>query len=222
MAQTVQSTLKRHQAVWSGLKAFADGVTELGALVAEIEAQAATQTQPSGDADAKKEARLALAAYSVAIAGAVHAYATKNDLPDLAARTDYSETDLAKGRPADVISRNNDVLAAATENLAQLGDHGVTEEKLTKLGDLISAYRGAAPGPRNRRTKVSAATGALDTAFDTLDDLFKKQLDRLVLQFRADAPDFYAEYQAARVIVDNPGSRGDGGTPPTPPSPPAK
>jgi hypothetical protein len=48
--------------------------------------------------------------------------------------------------------------------------------------------------------------------------LLSRRLDRQLTRFKASAPDFYAGYQSARVVVDR-GHPAKAKTPPTPPTP---
>ncbi len=87
---------------------------------------------------------------------------------------------------------------AATENLDALDDeYGVTQAKLTALQTKIDAFRSAQPEPRRTRATSSAATEQLRAAFTQAVQILKGKLDKLVVQFEADAPKFYAEYVSA-------------------------
>ncbi len=61
--------------------------------------------------------------------------------------------------------------------------------------------------PRVATVKLSTTTGAIKRQFKAIDDLLARVLDRLIVQFKTSAPDFFSDYQAARVIADRGGGR---------------
>ena len=55
--------------------------------------------------------------------------------------------------------------------------------------------------------KKVAANRALPRLFKQGRNILTRRLDRLMVQFRTSAPEFYAEYKAARKIVNPPTSQ---------------
>lgn len=51
---------------------------------------------------------------------------------------------------------------------------------------------------------TSAATKQLSELFPQLNELLRDRVDRLMVQYKESAPEFFKEYQSARVIVDPP------------------
>ncbi len=92
----------------------------------------------------------------------------------------------------------------ATAVLPSLADYGVTQAKLNVLSKKIEAFRKAHPAPRQRVNAGRAATKQLADLFTDLSALLRNRADRLVVQFRESAPEFYNEYQAARTVVNPP------------------
>ena len=111
------------------------------------------------------------------------------------------------GREAAVLSRVRDIHAAATAELAKLGDYGITQAKLTALKKKIDAFEASLAKPRQQIATGSAATQSLQSQFADADTILNKRLDKLVYQFKDSAPDFFNEYQTARSIVDIRGGR---------------
>ena len=150
-----------------------------------------------------------------AIAGAVHSWAVKNNDLDLAAKTDFSYSDLLDGRDRASAEKCQNVHKAATENLASLGQHGVTAAKLTKLQQKIDAYTECVTKPRAAIQSNKTATQQLESEFAGADKLLHESLDKLALQFEVSHPHFFQDWQNARVIVDNAATRpGEEGQPP--------
>ena len=119
---------------------------------------------------------------------------------------DFSLTDLAKGRLASVIARCTRITALATENLAALSDSNITLAKLTALGKKTDAFEKVLSKPSQGVAKKAAANKALPRLLKQGQNILSRRIDRLMVQFKTSAPDFYAEYKSARKIVDQPGT----------------
>ena len=205
--RAVDAVLEDHETTWQTLPAFATAVTEFRDVIPEIHGLAQVQSNGVGAVPEKKAAFSVMVEDAVQIAAATHAYAVKEGDYELATRANYSRSDIVDGREAEVVNRCRDIHAAANENVAALGDYGVTATKLTKLKNKTDAFAGLQPKPRQRIAQRRAATDTLVRRFSTADGILGNRLDKLVLQFRDSAPDFFTEYRTARSIVDNPGGR---------------
>jgi len=209
--RAVDAVLEDHETTWQTLPAFAAAVTEFREVIPEINGLAQVQSNGVGAVPEKKAAFALMVEDAVQIAAATHAYAVKEGDYELAARVNHSHSDVVEGREAEVVNRCRDIHAAANENVAGLADYGVTATKLTRLKNKTDAFEGLQPKPRQRIAQRRAATDTLVRRFSTADGILSKRLDRLVLQFRDSAPDFFTEYRTARSIVDNPGGRRSNG-----------
>lgn len=76
----------------------------------------------------------------------------------------------------------------------------MTQAKLTALQTKIDAFRSAQPKPRRTRATSSAATEQLRACFAQADQILGEKLDKLVVQFETDEPQFHAEYTSARRV----------------------
>jgi hypothetical protein len=135
------------------------------------------------------------------IAGAVHAYAVKSKNNELAAKTDFSLSDLMAGRAEKSAERCQNIYDAANTNLANLADYGVTAAKLALLKAAIAAYNLLITKPRDARVTGKTVTGNIDTEFDGLDESLGI-MDDLIPQFAPANQKFVDDYNNARRIVD--------------------
>jgi YD repeat-containing protein len=133
----------------------------------------------------------------------------------LAAQADFSPSDLARGREADVMNRCQSVLALGNGNAAALAaKYHVTAADLTALQGAITAFAAVQPMPRQGR---AASAAELRNLFARLDETLNSKLDPLLARFRFTQPSFHEEYLTARTIVDSTGSRAlKDSTPPAP------
>ncbi len=90
----------------------------------------------------------------------------------------------------------------AAENLAALGESNITQEKLTALTTKTDAFAAVSSKPRQ-----SVAKKALPRLLKQGQSILSRRVDRLMVQFKESAPEFYAEYKTARKIVDQLGTQ---------------
>lgn len=200
--QAVELVLETNQPIWANLPAFVTAAGEFSNVIAEILALAQTQASREGAASEKAYALEALGDAAFEVGAAVHAYAVTTQDYALEGRVDFSRSTIAYGREAAVLARVRDIQAAATEQLANLADYGITQAKLTALKKKIDAFEVSLARPRQQIAAGSAATQSLQGKFNEVDAILNKRLDKLVYQFKSSAPDFVAAYQTARTIVD--------------------
>ena len=204
---TVDAVLDTHETKWTLLPAFAAGVGRFKGHVAEIQELEQTQASRSGASSEKSYALEAVGSAAFEVAAAVHAFAVVQQDYALEGRVDFSRSSITLGRGSSVVGRCRDIHAAATANVADLADYGVTAAKLTALKKKIDAYETSLSKPRQQVATSSAATVALAEQFTEADAVLGKCLDKLVYQFKDSAPDFFNEYQSARSVVNIRGGR---------------
>lgn len=216
--QTLDGVLEAHEDTWNVLPAFVRARNELGAVIPQITGTVQVQLSAPDAAGEKRLARETLGDTATEIAAAVLAYAEENDDTELAGRVDFSRTDIIKGRDSTVVARCRDIHAAATENLAELADAGITAAKLTAFKKQIDGFENLQTKPRQNLAKRSAATRLMPTLLRKADRIVGRRMNKLVVQFKTTAPDFYNAYQTAVSIVNSgsghsTNSNGNGGTP---------
>ena len=201
---SLQALLVGSKSTVAALPALEEAVDGLVDFILEINLNVKIQASPSGAADAKRDALITLGDAAYSVAGSVLSYADKHHDLLLAAKVKFPRSGITAGSANAVVARCQGVIDAATENLAALGDHGVTTEKLKVLKQALKLYDAVRVLPRDAIGAAGAATKALDRIFPQVDRLLNNQMDRLVWQFRETTPDFYDKYQTARSIVDAP------------------
>ena len=207
MVTATSGVIEKYKKTWKDHEAFAEGVEALAEKVSQIDEQVEVAQGNPGAKQLKDLARQNLCTSVCEVIGAVRSYAAKNADPELTAKVGYSPSDVTAGKSSDVVARCKAIHAAATEVVDDLGKFGITAAKLTLLKKRIDAYDGAKVAPRQNRVKKSAAVALLLGLVRDSVSILRDQLDGLMIQFKDASPNFYEEYFAARVVVDNRGSR---------------
>jgi hypothetical protein len=221
MFHAVQAVCDRNTITWQVLQAFADGYTDFGTHVTNIQKIVQNQSVNSTGLTADKEQlRKAMAKAAVELAGATNSYAKKIRNNDLAAKTNVSITTFMEGRDTIAPSMALNIHAVVTANLASLATYGITAAKLTAFKTKIDAYSASITKPRDAVDSGSTATKQLAIEIDGADAALE-QMDPLLVQFEGTNPTFVSDYRNARIIVDNVGPRvrSQPTVSPTPPPP---
>ena len=199
--RALSTALEDFKAKWTPLGAFKRAVTAFNDCLDSIDELARIQADKSGAGTEKALCLVALATDAHTVASAVAALASDTGDAGLAAKVNFSRSEVKRGREAEIITRCENIHAAATANLKALdGDYGVTQAKLTALQQKIDAFRTAQPKPRRSRGSTKAATEQLRVCFTKADEIASEKLDKLVVQFEASEPTFFSEYMSARKI----------------------
>jgi hypothetical protein len=205
----IKTHLSMNPETVASLPALEQAAQELTDLITGINTNLKVQMAPSGAAQAKRDAKLALGDAAYEIAGGVLAFADATNNATLAARVTFARSTVTSGDGNAVVARCQGIVDAATENLASLAGHGVTQAKLTALKEKLTVYDTLRPMPRQATAASATATLQLAKLLPEVARLLANRVDRLVWQFRTSDPEFYEKYQVARAIVGAPSSGKD-------------
>jgi hypothetical protein len=203
MYQTVQSHLDRNKSLWTSVAAMATTINDFELLLAEIETyRKLTQENKKGITQQKATQQALVIAHAYEISSVLYAMAIKKNDEILAAKVDFTETDLLKKRDNNLVATCLNILEFATEHLAELNAYEVTADELIVLKEKINSFAENLTTGRVSVSERKAANEKLKVVFLQVDTLLKKQLDRIVVRYRKTEPDFYTTYQSLRHIVN--------------------
>jgi hypothetical protein len=114
-----------------------------------------------------------------AVIGATLCYAKKVADSELAARVDYSPTDMITGRASEVVTRCRMIYNAANEVTDDLVKYGITAAKLSALNKKIYAFDKVKVAPPQSRVEKSAATQLLTQLMSEAVRILRDDLDGL-------------------------------------------
>ena len=81
----------------------------------------------------------------------------------------------------------------------------VTAEDITKLDELITGFKTDIDNFNSSKSKSIAAGKSLDDLLNEALSIIKDELDRYMMQFEFELPEFYNGYKSSRVIWDKGG-----------------
>lgn len=202
MLRAVLSFMKREGTTWRSSPSMVAVVTELDNLLTQIEEiLQTTGDDNSGLTEAKKQQIEALITKVYELASVLFALASKIEDSVLKAKVDFTISDLRNMRNSELAKTSKNVLDLGRSNLTALTDYGTTEEKLNKLGVQIEQYKSILPVRRLSVTDRKAANEKLKELLKYALILVADQLDRIMVSYASDKPEFYTAYMNARKVV---------------------
>jgi hypothetical protein len=215
MGATVAAYMNKNNTIWTGTKAVVDTMAQLNGALGNVSQTAQDQETPIvGEEDKKALARHDLEDEIMRIAGALGSLAAKTNDALLAGQTELTLAQLDKTDSDTLEETGNRISGLATTNLAALADYNILQADLTAFGQMISNFHDAKTGPRTAVAKRASKTKALPGGVKSVKSILRNQLDKEMLLFKKNQPDFYAGYLSARVIVDRGSRKGAAPTPP--------
>lgn len=212
---TLKTVLDADRPVWAGLGGFKRAADRLTGIIAGLGALAEIQRNArEGRVLTKAGATDAMIDEGMLVAGAISSLAGERGETVLAAKFDLHETDFRATRDELMDDLAQTVFDAGQKLLDDeavhppaagaptAADHGLTDAALQVLKARIGVYAAAVNSPRAAGIDISAATGQVPELIRQADAVIKGTLDKLALQFKKTAPDFFNKFQAARRIVN--------------------
>jgi hypothetical protein len=204
MYSTVLKDLQNNTSVWESIPAFKTILTQYEEIVNHLTDLARQQQlKPTGASKTKEEKRDSLIDSVIAVAGGLRALATDSGNQELRDNITITSSDLQIARDQDALATANQIAQAATDNLEQLTNYGITSQLVDTLKERIAEFHEAAVQPRLIITNRKNTTQSIEDLIHEVDIILEEKLDMLMEQFKLSQPDFYNKYQNNRMIVDS-------------------
>lgn len=144
-----------------------------------------------------------MAEFGSGIAGLVYAYASAIDDDVLKEAMNISYSDITHAKDDDAVTICNNILAAATTNLGNLADYGVTAAVLGTFQTTIEDYANKAPKPRGAVNIKKGVRNQMNTLFRDATKIADERMDKIAVQFLHNGnAEFHGAYESARIIID--------------------
>jgi hypothetical protein len=203
MFLAVLGVMQKYNSAWSAMTALAEMVTRLTAYTGALQDKTGVQGTPlTGIAGGKRRNRIDMIEKTLAMAGDLHALATKNNDSVLRAKVALDLTDLMRASETVVGTRCEQIYDLANTNTAALANYGVAAADITALKTAIDAYTDLLTKPRQAVVSRKEVTGGIAQDEDAADKLLKNELDPAMRKFKTKNAAFFGEYMSARMIID--------------------
>jgi hypothetical protein len=172
---------------------------KLSALITTVTAELQIIT---GIATDKTTLKKNLAQTTADICNLISAYASATNNNTLLAAVSFPYSDIVRIKDDKIHEFCQNIYGLASTNATALVPYGITTGMLSAFQQAITDYATIVPKPKSAKAAKAAYTKSIKTQMKDIDDLLKKQLDKLLTAFKATKSDFYNTFRAGRVIID--------------------
>jgi hypothetical protein len=209
MYKGTHRVLHTNKTLVDSIPALAREAANFEVVIAEIEGEHKKQAIDSkGITVSRDQVREDLTEDANMMAGALFSYAKHKGDADLCQRTNVYPSTLMRSSQADFIRITSEIAGECQKAGASLSDYGPSADAIAKYVSRVELYKQMSTMPRNAKVEKVTATSNLDELFRKCDDILLNHIDTLVVQFKKTAPNFFKDYDNARIIVDQ-GNRKD-------------
>jgi hypothetical protein len=201
-------TCREHSTITPFVPAF-----ERNRLVLEVKISAITNLSAAekevgkGVGKGKQISQEAVCNLAADAASLSFAYASSIGDQSLKAIMNFSASDLKRLNKETLIGVLLTIRKGVLANLKELEDYGLSATHVEVLNMAIGDYTNQVVKPQNAKTDRTTYTSGIKQLMKETDILLKEQLDKLIVGFKKDYPEFVAKYKAARTIYDPPTQR---------------
>ena len=134
------------------------------------------------------------------VCGGGQAYTSIENNKNLGEAFNFSKSALKLGKDKEIYDRCKLIAESADTVKDKLVDYNVSIDQIKLLNTAINEYYEIINAPRHTRQLSKASREEIIILFDECDRILNEIIDKLMLTYKASQPDFYLEYNNARVI----------------------
>jgi len=199
----VKKVIQKHSSSWSDITAFGTAFANFNEKLADLQNLSDGQENATlGVRALKDQKRLQAVESAMELLGAMKALASIHNLPDLKEQLHIHESNLRLASKKDFLHLLNRIFEKANEHLVELASFGIDQAKIDAFSNLHDEVEFAITTPRTAVIDRKTFTLKIDECLSEMDAILKGQLDTLMLVLKKQHPDFYKDYQGARVVID--------------------
>ena len=181
---------------------FATVIARIETICNEIESLQILQEKDLKGITADKDVALeTLTDTTIEIAGAIFSYASERKNNTLMSKVNYKPTALERMSQSELVAAAGIILEEAKLIPSRdLNAEGINIDDITAYEQLIMNFKEMKSSKREAVIDRSGTTENLANLFKEASTLVNGTLDRLAVQFKRKAPEFYLKYKAARSV----------------------
>lgn len=200
--QLIVIEARQYPNVVSLIPTFATGIDRLETISNQIDVLRVQQSRNiTGVTDDKNAVMEDVIDYMIELSGAVHSYAVSTNNQTLKAKVNYKESTIERMSQPDLITAAAIVIEEADKIGPALANEGISTADLNEFRTAFDKFKETSSEPREAIIDRTGYTQQLADLFSEASDLKKNTLDRLAIQFKRKAPEFYAKYKSASMVI---------------------
>lgn len=200
MFGSVHTVLTANQATWNGVPAFASAVNLFVSNLEILDRKLSEQSVALTGVTLEKQGQLNRLSEEMLLAhNALYLYGKETVSIILKERNRTSKSDLLRLSIGRAKVHGNDLKNDLLAHGSALEPYGITEIFITELIGKIDGLPELIESSRIALLRRKGATKAIDEAESKITDILRDQIDRLVLIFKNEYPQFVSDYLHARA-----------------------
>lgn len=190
-----------NKALWTNNTVFTAAVTNINANMVILNSNDSMRMAGSVSfTETKEQAKAKLIAATMLHAAAGKGYATSINNIALKAICKLAESNLINAKDADLGNMCINIYTAVQPFIANMSAWSVNTTTLAVFNTDITAFNILVGTPAGQISIQNAASAAIDTQIEILDDILTNTVDTLMMQFKVNHAVFYKAYFGAREI----------------------
>ena len=205
MAMKTMGEMHRHDAIWKSNKVISGTVTKIETLFEGIDTANARQNMKTEGATQKKNSfRKQVDKTTDIFLGIFRSYAKTTGNDELYQNSNKSLSEIKDIKDTEITVLANSTVKYAENNKEKLKDYGISADMIKNYSTAIDGYKEYLTKPQEIKAEKKTATADLKELFKQLDEQLTEYLDNHMMQFVEKEPQFYSDYENARIIYDDP------------------
>lgn len=202
MYRAVESVMGNSNASWTGLPALGTAFTAFSEKLNQLETLRYSQAFiTTGVGIVKSEKRKEIAQLVIPISNGIKAFATSTKNIELREMLRFSPSDFKYKSDLRVVLLIDTVIEQASVHLTELGDFGVTQQKLDELIATRKDLKILMSSPRVAIIDRKQVTNRIRSTVNEIDRLLKSQMDMLISILKVQDLAFFTKYKSTRIII---------------------
>ena len=204
MIESVAAYLSANSENVSQAAGLGEALDRVKALAGDIRSKANEKVNSTtGKTTRKRLSGEELTKQLLKVSSGLFLWASKNNDTEAKEISSLSKSEFTRQRDAEKLNTAKRIYDAA--NGKDLAFAMVTAEDISKLDELITAFKTDIDNFNSGKSKGIAAGKSLDELLNETIGIIKDEMDKYMIQFEFTLPEFYNGYKSSRVIWDKGG-----------------
>ena len=155
----------------------------------------------SGIAADKNQLRIALCQQASDLCAVIFAFASSTNNNEIKEQVNYSFSELKRITAEMLVPVCSNIYDVLNANIKALKAYGITADNLSDFQTAMDSYEEKISSPRNAVSQRAAYGATLRNLFKQANGTLRDQLDKMAVQFKTSAEDFFIAYKRNRAII---------------------
>lgn len=203
MYESVHTVFNEYASSWQQIPAFENAVNNFNNTLELLRSRIEEQAKTTQGVTLKRKLRLEdLYSRMLPVQHALYLLGRSIQETGLQVRNEVSASELRKWSMGEFASRCTQLIGDIDSFGADLGAYGITQQTLDELVSMLQGIDELSNSTRQAIIKRKGITQEILKIEQDLNKLLRVELDRMMELFKESDPEFYRDFQNARIVID--------------------